>query len=189
MDAKERAEHFIKVFPTYAPLVVHNGRLYGTWVIGNLYKRKNTYYGSYPYKVKERIYALFPDCPNRLHLFSGTLTQEEGVTYDIKEELKPTICDDVRNVKFHKEVFKRMDLVISDPPYEASDFEKYSIKPFNKQKVIRDLGEIMRKNSYLVWLDTRVPIYNKKVWKLLGYIALVISTNTRVRMLSLFEHT
>ena len=194
LTPEERAKHFSKVFPKYAPLVVHNSRLYGTWIIGALYRKRKGYYGEYPYSVLERILALFPDCRKIMHLFSGVVEKQmricegsEIVTYDINPDLHPDICDDVRNLKNYADVFKRMDLVIADPPYETRDFEKYGQKPFNKQKVIAELGEVMRSGSYLAWLDVIVPIYNKKVWNLLGHIALVVSTNTRVRMWSLWE--
>jgi len=196
LTPEQRAKHFSKVFPNYAPIVVHNNRLYGTWIVGALYRRRHGYYGEYPYSVLERILALFPDCKKIMHLFSGTIKsnqrkldpEHEEITYDINPDLNPTICDDVRNLKKYAEIFKKVDLVIADPPYEKSDFEKYGQKPFNKAKVIRDLGEVMRSGSYLAWLDVRVPMYSKKYWNLLGHIGLVVSTNTRVRMWTLLEH-
>ena len=188
LSPEERARHFSEVFPKYAPIVVHNGRLYTTWVIGAIYRRRVGYYGEFPYTVKERILALFPDCKKIIHLFSGTIHDPGTITYDINPSLRPTICDDVRNIKEYADIFKDADLVIADPPYEFKDFQRYGQKPFNKAKVIRDLGEIMSPKSYLAWLDVIVPIYNKKVWKLLGHIGLVLSTNTRVRMWTIWEH-
>ena len=162
MEAQQRADNYIKEYPKYMPLGIFGDRIYGIWIVGNNYKRKNKYYGSYPHSIKERIYSLFPDCKNRLHLFSGTLEEDDGITYDVKPELKPTICDDVKNIKNHKNIFKDLDLVIADPPYEASDFEKYNLKPIGKAKVIKELGELMHSKSYLVWLDLRVPMYRQK---------------------------
>jgi hypothetical protein len=120
-----------------------------------------------------------------MHLFSGMI--KEGITYDIDAKLNPTICDDVRNIKKYCDVIKNMDLIMADPPYDKSDFQKYNCEPFNKAQVIRDLGTIMKPGTFLTWLDTRVPIYSKETWILLGYIAIIISTNTRVRILSLFQ--
>jgi hypothetical protein len=215
MSMADRAAHFHTVFPNYAKLTVHNDNLYGswgnendgqqitkestevdglvlhgTWIIGSLFGYKTVYYGAYPYKVKERILALFPDmaASDILHLCSGIIHDQGVDTYDIKKELKPTICDDVRNIKKHADVFARKRLVVADPPYEARDFEKYGVSPpFNKQKVVHELGEIMQSGSFLTWLDVIVPIYNKKVWALRGHIGMVISTNTRARMLTIWE--
>ncbi len=81
----------------------------------------------------------------------------------------------------------RMPRTIIDGP-RAKDFEKYGVKPFNKTIVVKELGELMRKGTFLVWLDTIVPMYNKKTWNLLGHVGMVISTNTRARMLTMLEH-
>ena len=186
----ERIQAFKTVFPNYPPPFEFNGAIYGIWIIGSLYYRKNkSFYGAYPYKVLERIQALFPDCEKVGHLFSGTIQDPDTLRFDISPEFNPTICDDVRNIKNYAKEFGELDIVYADPPYEASDFEKYGTKPFNKNKVIRDLGEIMKSGSYLCWLDTRIPIYNKKVWQLYGHIALIVSTNTRVRCWSIWRHT
>ena len=113
----------------------------------------------------------------------------EQITFDIKKEVNPTICDDVKNVLNYRQIINGLDLVIADPPYDKSDFVKYDCKPFNKAQVIRDLGEIMKPGSFLVWLDTRIPMYSKKVWNLIGYIAVIVSTNHRVRCLCLYQRT
>jgi len=186
----ERAKYFRKVFPQYCPLIVHNNRLYGCWVIGALFRRRYGFYGEFPYKLLDRILALFPDCKKILHLFSGTIKDNppDIITYDINPEFNPTICDDVRNILQYKNLLQDIDLCIADPPYEEKDFKIYKQAPFNKAKVIRDLGSIMKSQSFLVWLDLIVPIYSKKVWNLLGHIGVVVSTNTRIRCLTLWEH-
>jgi len=187
MNAQERNNAFMRQYPNYAPLIVHNNRLYGTWIIGNWHKRNTNFYGAYPYKVKERLLALFPDCQSIMHLFSGIIQDLNTITYDINCNLKPTICDDVRNIKNHKQTIEKIDLCICDPPYESKDFEKYNLKPFNKRQVIKDLDDIMKQGSYLAWLDVIIPMYSKKQWNLLAHIGLVISTNTRVLMWSIWE--
>jgi len=189
LSVKKRVTNYERTFPKYPSLIIHNSKIYGLWLAGALYRRRQGYYGEFPHSVKKRILALFLDCTRTLHLFSGTVHDLNSITFDINPATKPTICDDVRNVKDHKDVFSQVDLVIADPPYEKRDFERYGQKPFNKNKVIRDLGEIMKSGSFLTWLDVIVPIYNKETWSLLGHIALVISTNTRVRMLTLWQHT
>jgi hypothetical protein len=137
--------------------------------------------------LKQRILSLFPDCNNILHLFSGQILDRNVLTYDVNPDLKPTICDDVRNIEKYADAFGKMDLVIADPPYDKPDFEKYGVKPFNKSWVIRILGRIMKSGSFLVWLDTRVPMYSKKIWQLLGYVGIIVSTNHRIRCLSFYQ--
>ena len=109
------------------------------------------------------------------------------LTYDVNPDLKPTICDDVRNIEKYADTIGKIDLVIADPPYDKSDFEKYGVKPFNKSWVIRMLGHIMKSGSFLVWLDTRVPMYSKKIWQLIGYVGIIVSTNHRIRCLSFYQ--
>ena len=46
--------------------VAADGRVVGTWIMGNDYRVKSTYYGGYPAGYLRRIKALFPDkqkCP------------------------------------------------------------------------------------------------------------------------------
>lgn len=190
-------ENYIRVFPKYAPLQVFNGRVYGIWIVGNMYKRASTYYGAYPGNMRRRIMSLFPDALEVLHLFSGTIPEgcdddeklgRVSYTWDCKPDYNPTICDDVRNLKLHGSFLNKIDLVIADPPYEAADALKYGTSPLNKAQVVRDLGGVMRSGSYLAWLDTRAPMYSKKTWELYGYISCIVSTNTRVRLWSLWRH-
>jgi hypothetical protein len=192
----ERAKAFSRRFPMYCPLIIHNQRIYSIWLLGALRVGsrefsggpKAKHYGVFPFSLKERIYALFPDCGRVAHLFSGTVQDINAVTYDINAELCPTITDDIRNIANHQEL-KEIDLFIADPPYEKSDFEKFNQKPFNKPKAIIDIGKVASDGSYLVWLDTRIPLYNKRTWHLLGYIGVVVSANTRVRCLTLLQRT
>jgi len=58
--------------------MVDKGWLYGIWQIGNYYKRKYDYYGSYPPSYLKRIYSLFPDKTKLLHLFSGAIDDNES---------------------------------------------------------------------------------------------------------------
>lgn len=189
LSPEQRVESFHRRFPKYLAPSVHNGRLYTMWLCGALFSRKNGYYGSYPYSVKERIYALFPDCPTIVHLFSGTVNEISSITYDRLPELTPTICDDIMNIANHKAELDDVDLFVADPPYEASDFERYGAKPFDKPKAIREIARVAKPHSFLAWLDTRIPRTNKRVWQLLGYLGLSVSTNTRVRCWTLLERT
>jgi hypothetical protein len=186
---EERAKRFALTFPKFCPLVLHNDRLYTCWVIGSLHSQKTGQYGSFPHSIKERIYALFPDCTNVCHLFSGTVNDLNTITYDMNPELHPTICDDITNLEKWKDRLQDIDLFIADPPYERDDFLKYRVGPFNKAEAIRALGRVAKPHSFLAWLDTRVPIHNKRSWMLLGYIGVVVSTNTRMRVLTLLERS
>ena len=53
-----------------------DGRIVGTWIMGNNYRVKSGLYGGYPHGYLKRIRALFPDKKNILHLFSGCVDLE-----------------------------------------------------------------------------------------------------------------
>lgn len=187
LSLEKRAENYSKIFPDYPPVVSSKGWLYGIWMIGNYYKRKHGYYGEYPPSYLKRVYSLFKDCSNVLHLFSGTVEKNldyKHTTFDINKELNPDIVGDVKNIKEH---FKenQFDLILADTPYEKKDFAIYGYKPFSKQKVVKDLYHIS--NGFLVWLDLIVPIYSKEQWKMIGSIGLLTGTNRRVRIVSIFQ--
>ena len=184
MNLQDRVDNYLAKFPNFIPMQIFNGRMYTVWRMGNNYHSSSKYYGEYPHSLLERIKSLFPDCQNIMHLFSGTIS--EDLTYDIKNELNPTICDDVRNIKSYSNIFCTIDLVIADPPYDK-DFEKYGCKSFSKKQVINNLGEIMKPGSFLAWLDIRIPMHSKKVWKDIGQIPVTVSTNHRVRCLCLYQ--
>jgi len=188
LTPQERAEAFALRYPKFPPFIIFKNRLYGLWIIGTISRQAPPYYGAYPHTLKERILALFPDCKVIMHLFSGSIQDFGTITYDINPKYEPTICDDVRNIRRYKAIISKVDLVIADPPYEEKDFRKYGLKPFNKTQVIRDLGAMMKRLSYLVWLDLIVPMYSGKTWNLLGHIAVVVGVKTRVRLLTLLEH-
>ena len=188
VKVEERARNFQKAFPTYCPLVVHNGRIYGFWLIGQYYHSKSSYYGSYPSGYLSRIRSLFPDCTRVLHLFSGSIN-EVGLgemTFDISDKFAPMVQDDVSNLLKHFGPGD-FDLIIADPPYEAKDFERYGQKPFNKRQVIKDCSGIVTPTGFLVWLDVIFPQFSKEHWQLFGCIGLVQSTNHRTRQITIFQ--
>jgi len=188
MRVEDRAENYHRAFPDYSPLIAHNGRLYGFWLVGQYYHSTSSYYGSYPHSYLARIRSLFPDCPRVLHLFSGSLNEVKlgEITYDISGEFAPTIQDDVSNLLRHFGSGE-FDLILADPPYEARDFEIYGQKPFDKRQVIKDCSKIVRASGFLVWLDVIFPQFSKAHWELLGAIGLAQSTNHRTRQITIFQ--
>jgi len=166
-----------------------NGALYGFWRLGQHYKKKHkNFYGAYPGNLLERIRVLFPDRQKVLHLFSGTLSPElNSIRFDVSDEFKPDICDHIYNIKDHAEVLSDRDIIIADPPYEKTDFERYGAKPFSKRRVIKDLSEVVQPGTFLCWLDTRLMQYSKSQWIHRGDIGVGVSSNHRVRLWTLLE--
>jgi len=187
LTLEDRVKNYLQKFPNYTAEIGVSNRIYGFWNIGNYYKRKHGYYGEYPPSFLERVFSLFPDCEKILHLFSGMVDTDIGVTFDINPELKPDVVGDVREILNH---FKenQFDLITADPPYEEKDFKRYGCSPFSKKDALKDLHIICKPNGFLVWLDLMIPIFSKKEWHLIGYICLVCGTNRRVRIVSMFQN-
>ena len=53
------------------------------------------------------------------------------------------------------------DFVLADPPYSASDAERYGTMMVNRNKVVRTLSEGLRPGAYLAWLDQVYPMFTK----------------------------
>lgn len=200
MTLQERADNYARLFPKYHAShlrVVREKKadvLYGTWLIGNDYRNKSAYYGAYPPSYLERVRALFPDVPaideqrgrlTTLHAFSGSLPEGPYVR-----------CDSLQPAEIQGSVYQ-LDrardgcyrLVIADPPYSEADARKYGTPMVNRGRALRSIARVTEPRGHVVWLDTVWPMFSKTQWRTVGRIALVRSTNHRVRLISIFERS
>src|SRR5688572_5090033 len=92
MEWQDRIENYVEQtgFPK-SLFIAEDNRVVGTWIMGNDYRVKSSYYGGYPAGYLRRIRALFPEKRRTLHLFSGKvdLATFPGDTVDINPKLKP----------------------------------------------------------------------------------------------------
>lgn len=198
MTLQERADAFARAFPKWPaawPRVVEEkGRpvLYATFVLGNDYRLRSTYYGAYPHGYLPRVLALFPDVSagNTLHVFSGSLPAGDYARCDAVQEaeyqcsvydLPARARDGISGRPFE------WDLVLADPPYSAADAEKYGYGMVNRRRATAALAQVTRVGGHLVWLDTVWPQFRKDTWRTAGRILVQRSTNHRVRVVSIFE--
>ena len=193
-DIIERAKKYNEQFNKYPPLVWTTEPrvwIYGYWIIGNYYKNKSSYYGTYPHSYLKRIKSMFGDIPtwNTLHLFAGEVDTAEfpGTTFDINPELKPDIVGDAHNLtdvlQKHQNIYqnKTWELIIADPPYSDEDATHYGTPMVNRNKVVKECTKLLCKGGYLVWLDQVSPMFRKDELERIGSIGLERSTNHRVR--------
>jgi len=162
------------------------GRVVGTWIMGNDYRVRSAYYGGYPAGYLRRIRALFPEKKRALHLFSGKvdLSALPGDTVDINAALSPTYVDDaqqLRSVPLHE-----YDLVLADPPYSVEDAERYQTTMVKRNIVLRAL-QGTAPGTHIVWLDQVLPMYRKDAFAIEAVIGMVKSTNHRFRMITIFR--
>lgn len=163
--------------------------LYGTWLIGNDYRNKSTYYGAYPRGYLPRVQALFPDVrPARvLHAFSGSLPAGDYSRCDSVQDAE--IQCRVEELPQHESFlrFGPWELIFADPPYSSADAEQYNTAMIDRKRATAALAQVTRVGGFMVWLDTCWPMFRKAEWRTVGRIALIRSTNHRVRLVSIFE--
>ena len=166
--------------------VAEDGRVVGTWIMGNDYRVRSSYYGGYPAGYLRRVRALFPDKRKVLHLFSGKvdLAAFPGDTVDINPALNPTHLDDAQSLE--QVPLEQYDLVLADPPYSVEDSQRYGTTMINRNKVMRALQRL-RTGAHIVWLDQVLPMYRKDTFTQEAVIGMWKSTNHRFRGITIFR--
>lgn len=194
----ERSASYARAFPKWPAPRTDARWLDGVWLVGNNFRNSSKLYGAYPPGYLRRIASLFPDSRRVLHVFSGSLTPAglakewpgaEHWRVDAVAEREP---DTIGNAEDLAEVVRAnelgaFDLVLADPPYSASDAERYGFKMPNRRRVLREIAKVVAPGGNLVWLDTVRPQYRKDEWHAWGLICLVRSTMHRVRLVSMFR--
>lgn len=184
---EDRIAHYEKVtgFPR-SIFVAADGRVVGTWIMGNDYRVKSSYYGGYPAGYLRRVRALFPDKKSALHLFSGRVDVETwpGKLVDINPDLSPDYVSDAQDLKGVP--LTKFDIVLADPPYSVEDAEHYKTTMIKRNKVMAALSRV-KKGTHVVWLDQVLPMYRKDTWAVEAVIGMVKSTNHRFRVVTVFR--
>jgi hypothetical protein len=166
--------------------VAADGRVVGTWIMGNDYRVKSEYYGGFPAGYLKRIRSLFPDKRRVLHLFSGKvdLSVFPGDTVDINADLFPTYVDDAQRLE--NVPLTDYDLVLADPPYSVEDAERYQTSMIKRNTVMSALRGLSP-GAHVVWLDQVLPMFRKDAFAIEAVIGMVKSTNHRFRVITIFE--
>lgn len=166
--------------------IAADGRLVGTWIMGNDYRVKSEFYGGYPNTYLRRVRSLFRDKRTVLHLFSGMVDTEAfpGDTVDINENFLPDYVSDAQTL--NGVPLKQYDLAMCDPPYSVEDAEHYQTSMVKRNKVM-DALRGMSSGAHVVWLDQVLPMWRKDAFTLIGVVGIVRSTNHRFRVMSVFE--
>ena len=187
LSLQDRIDHYVRQtkFPR-SLFVSEDGRMVGTWIMGNDYRVRSAYYGGYPAGYLRRVRALFPDKARVLHLFSGRvdLAALPGDTVDINPDLAPTFIDDAQTLEAVP--LERYDLVLADPPYSVEDAERYQTTMVKRNRVMRALRRLSP-GTHVMWLDQVLPMYRKDAFDIEGVIGMVKSTNHRFRVATLFR--
>jgi hypothetical protein len=187
MEWQERIDNYVRQtgFPR-SLFIAGDGRVVGTWIMGNDYRVKSAYYGGYPAGYLRRIGSLFPDKRRVLHLFSGKVDLEAlpGDTVDINPRLSPTYVDDAQSLQ--SVPLESYDLVLADPPYSIEDATRYQTTMVKRNRVMRALHRLSP-GAHVVWLDQVLPMYRKDVFAPEAVIGMWKSTNHRFRGITVFR--
>jgi hypothetical protein len=187
MRLEDRIENYVSEtkFPR-SLFVSEDGRIVGTWIMGNDYRVRSEYYGGYPAGYLRRVRSLFPDKRRVLHLFSGKVETDAlpGDTVDINPALRPTFVDDAQTLTHVP--LERYDLILADPPYSVEDAERYQTTMVKRNAVLRALRRV-GSGTHIVWLDQVLPMYRKDAFAIDGVIGMVKSTNHRFRVVTIFR--
>jgi hypothetical protein len=188
MDWQDRIENYGRQtgFPR-SLFVGDDGRVVGTWIMGNDYRVKSGYYGGYPAGYLKRVAALFPDRKKVLHVFSGKVdvAAMPGDTVDCNPSMSPTWLADAHelsSVPLHT-----YDLILADPPYSIEDAERYQTTMVKRNVVLRSLAAGTAPGARVVWLDQVLPMYRKDEWAIEAVIGMVKSTNHRFRVVTVYR--
>lgn len=181
IDNYERETKFPKSL-----FICGDGRVVGTWIMGQDYRVSTGYYGGYPAGYLRRVKSLFPDRKHALHLFSGKVdrTAFPGDTVDLDSTLNPDFLDDAQTLE--NVPVDHYDLILADPPYSVEDSEHYAPSMVKRNKVMSALSRAWP-GTYVVWLDQVLPMYRKDVFSLEAVIGMVKSTNHRFRVMTVFR--
>lgn len=187
MQWPERIDNYVREtgFPR-SLFIAEDGRVVGTWIMGNNYRVKSAYYGGYPAGYLRRVRALFPDKERPLHLFSGMVDTSAfpGDSVDISPDLGPTYVDDAQTLE--RVPLEDYDLVLADPPYSVEDAAHYGTTMIRRNKVMRALQRL-RPGAHVVWLDQVLPMYRKSEFEPEAVIGMWKSTNHRFRGITIFR--
>ena len=187
MDWQDRIDSYVHKtgFPR-SLFIGEDGRVVGTWIMGNDYRVKSSYYGGYPAGYLRRVRALFPDKRRALHLFSGKvdLATLPGDTVDINPALSPTYVDDAQTLE--RVPLDAYDLVLADPPYSVEDADRYQTTMVKRNTVMRALQRLSP-GAHVIWLDQVLPMYRKDAFSVEAVIGMVKSTNHRFRVITVFR--
>lgn len=162
-------------------------RNYATWFLGNNYQNNTSYYGAYPPMYWKRIQTFLTETDKVVHLFSGSLEKGNYIRVDMNPDMNPDIVCKSEDLHNHIEA-NSIDVIFADPPYTKADSNiGYKGNFPNKKQTLHSCHKVLKPNGIVVWLDTCLPMFKKTEYKLIGVITIIISTNHRVRLVSIFQ--
>ena len=144
--------------------------------------------GGYPIGFIEWAYEIMgvTDPEKVLHLCSGSM--RTGVRVDIRPEMQPTVCCDIRDTPFLDESF---EFILSDPPYAETYAEQLygTGKDYPKPgQIMKEACRLLRPGGLFGILHFIVPV-TRKPMKMLQVYGITTGAGYAIRAWSLFTKT
>ncbi|TGK47543.1 class I SAM-dependent methyltransferase [Leptospira kanakyensis] len=189
INVNDRVRFYSEAFPKYAPLHIFNGSIYGEWRLGQNFKNTSDYWGAYPEQYLPRATSLFPEKKEVLHLFSGKTPPGDYLRMDKNPANGSEIVGDAEKLSSYAKIYKPggFDIIYADCPYTKEDADHYGYCMISRPKVLRECWQSLIPGGHVVWLDQVVPQWSNDDWFLEGIIYMFISSNRRVRAVSIFK--
>lgn len=177
-----------KAFPKYPKTVYDKGWIYGVWYCGKKFT-KTQLYGEYPATFFKRVRAMFPKINENkfLHLFSGSMGSDYGLTLDGSARFNPSIVHILTKdnlLPFENNTF---EVVLADPPYSKIHAEEYKLPYPTAELILKEAMRILKPGGYFLLLHTMYPAYRRKEVKLVGLIGIITGFKSVTRLLSIFK--
>ena len=192
ISLQQRIELFNQAYPHLHPLhcdLNDNAKpmICGVWFLGGA--KQAEFYGSYSIEYLRRCETLFQDATKVVHLFCGAMPAGPYTRVGIDPSGKGTQPDIVGDAeKLSSFLPFKADLIYADPPYtETEAEEKYQISLCNGPKVLSECAQCLQPGGFVVWLDTRLPVFNNNELRWVGEIVYIRSTGNRIRGISIFQ--
>ena len=187
-DDKILVDNVNEVFSRYPKTIYDKGWIYGVWYCGKKFKKAQLY-GEYPATFFRRIKAMFShiDEEKFLHLFSGTMGEDYGITLDGSAKFNPNYVHvlTARNpLPFENNSF---EIVLADPPYSQEHSQNYNLPYPTPELILKESMRILKPGGYFLLLHTMYPAYKRKEVSLVGLIAIITGFKSITRLLSIFR--
>ena len=188
MNDIDLANNVNKAFPKYPMTVYDKGWIYGVWYCGKKFKKAQLY-GEYPATFFRRVIAMFPSVKEEkfLHLFSGTMGEDFGLTVDGSDKFNPDVIHILTKdnpLPFKDNIF---DVVLADPPYSSEDAKQYGLPYPGPETILKESIRVLKPGGYFLFLHIMYPSYKRKSVSLVGLIAVITGFKSITRLLSIFK--
>lgn len=188
VNVYDRVRFYSEAFPKYAPLHVFNESIYGEWRLGQNFKNTSDYWGAYPEQYLPRATSLFPDKKEVLHLFSGKTPKGNYLRMDKNPANGSEIVGDAEQLSSYARIYKPggFDIIYADCPYTKEDANHYGYCMISRPQYFVNVGK-----PYTWWpcglVGPSSTQWSNEDWFLEGIIYMFISSNRRVRAVSIFR--